>query len=131
MLSTADRCVRNRRLSALLRDLVVKRITECDTVPLPGSDVCVQATQVVHAFAEDVKGGCRDVPVPYSDFSCAQQKGWGKCGEYFMRGYCDLTCGRCGSEGGSNNEKEVAAAAASEGTSKEQFQAGRQAALEG
>ncbi len=39
-------------------------------------------------------GTCADTP-PAGGFTCAQQAGWGKCGEAWMQGYCDQTCGRC------------------------------------
>jgi hypothetical protein len=38
---------------------------------------------------------CTDA-YPFADgFSCAEQAAWGKCGEPWMAGACDLTCGRC------------------------------------
>jgi hypothetical protein len=38
---------------------------------------------------------CHDVPTP--GYTCAQQRGWGKCGAAWMKsgGYCAHTCGRC------------------------------------
>ena len=39
--------------------------------------------------------GCTDEPPPGSQHSCAEQRGWGKCGERFLRGYCRRSCGRC------------------------------------
>ena len=39
---------------------------------------------------------CQDVPPPGSSpYSCAQQAGWGKCGESWMKGYCNSSCKRC------------------------------------
>ena len=38
---------------------------------------------------------CADVPPPPGQYTCAQQKGWGKCGASFMVGYCLVTCGTC------------------------------------
>jgi ShK domain-like len=32
---------------------------------------------------------------PSKDYTCAQQKAFGKCNEAFMKGYCNNTCGRC------------------------------------
>jgi hypothetical protein len=41
--------------------------------------------------------GCTDVRPPGSQqYTCAQQKGWGKCGESWMKGYCKVTCNTCG-----------------------------------
>ncbi|AUX47818.1 uncharacterized protein SOCE26_093420 [Sorangium cellulosum] len=40
-------------------------------------------------------GTCTDTP-PDSRYTCAQQAGWGKCSETWMRGFCDRSCGRCG-----------------------------------
>jgi len=37
---------------------------------------------------------CVDVPVP-GPYSCAQQAGWGKCGEPWMQGFCQQTCNTC------------------------------------
>src|SRR5690606_24023166 len=52
----------------------------------------------------DVSGGqggegsteCVDEPVPGDSYTCAEQAGWGKCDEEWMRGYCNLSCARCG-----------------------------------
>jgi len=38
---------------------------------------------------------CPDVSPPGRAYSCAQQAGWGKCGETWMRGYCNYSCKRC------------------------------------
>jgi ShK domain-like len=38
---------------------------------------------------------CTDV-APSKDYTCAQQKGFGKCNEAFMKNYCNKSCGRCG-----------------------------------
>lgn len=37
---------------------------------------------------------CQDV-APDSTYTCAQQKGWGKCSESWMQGYCKKACGQC------------------------------------
>ncbi len=38
----------------------------------------------------------RDVPPPTAtEFTCAQQAGWGKCKETWMANYCNIACGRC------------------------------------
>lgn len=39
-------------------------------------------------------GACTNIP-PDSTYTCAQQAGWGKCGESWMQGYCNQSCGRC------------------------------------
>ena len=44
------------------------------------------------ALATDVL--CQDNP-PDSSFTCEQQASWGKCGETWMQGFCDYSCGRC------------------------------------
>ena len=40
-----------------------------------------------------------DQPAPSSaslpDFPCKDQAAWGKCGEWWMAGKCDRSCGRC------------------------------------
>jgi hypothetical protein len=43
-------------------------------------------------------GSCSDT-APDGNYSCAQQKEWGKCGDAFMQGYCNMSCGRCGAQG--------------------------------
>jgi len=37
---------------------------------------------------------CSDIP-PSSDYTCAQQAAWGKCGETWMQGYCCYSCHAC------------------------------------
>jgi mannan endo-1,4-beta-mannosidase len=37
---------------------------------------------------------CNDSP-PSADYSCEQQKGWGKCNEWWMKGHCESACGVC------------------------------------
>jgi len=37
---------------------------------------------------------CSDNP-PDTSYTCAQQKGWGKCGESWMQGHCCKTCFDC------------------------------------
>ncbi len=56
---------------------------------------------------------CADETPPGATYGCQQQAQWNKCGEDFMQGYCDKSCGRCqaapgssgssGSSGGSSN----------------------------
>ena len=42
------------------------------------------------------RNSCGDVP-PTSDYSCKQQKEWGKCDRPWMKegNFCATTCGRC------------------------------------
>ena len=40
---------------------------------------------------------CADVAPPPGQYTCAQQKGYGKCGASWMVGYCLVTCGTCAS----------------------------------
>ncbi len=42
---------------------------------------------------------CTDVPPAGSDYTCAQQAQWGKCGEPWMADFCDASCGRCDQAG--------------------------------
>eukprot|EP01025_Chloroclados_australasicus_P028241 TRINITY_DN2800_c0_g1_i1.p2 TRINITY_DN2800_c0_g1~~TRINITY_DN2800_c0_g1_i1.p2 ORF type:complete len:471 (-),score=88.17 TRINITY_DN2800_c0_g1_i1:375-1787(-) len=51
--------------------------------------------------AEDASGcPCNDDPPPDESgivqYTCQQQKDWGKCEESYMSGYCECTCGVCG-----------------------------------
>jgi len=39
-------------------------------------------------------GSCSDNP-PNSQYTCAQQASWNKCGESWMQNYCHKSCGRC------------------------------------
>ena len=54
------------------------------------------------APAPACEGGCCDVAPPGSTYSCEQQAAWGKCGEAWMAGFCDLSCGRCASSSGAD-----------------------------
>ena len=47
------------------------------------------------APAPACEGGCCDGAPPASTYSCQQQAAWGKCGEAWMAGFCDFSCGRC------------------------------------
>jgi hypothetical protein len=49
---------------------------------------------------------CDDVP-PDSTFTCSQQKAWGKCGEPWMQGKCNKSCGHCSGSGESNQCDDV------------------------
>ncbi len=40
-------------------------------------------------------GACTDDP-PDNQYTCAQQVGWGKCNETWMKGKCNKSCKRCG-----------------------------------
>jgi hypothetical protein len=58
------------------------------------------ATATVASSSKAGAAGCTDAAPPGS-FTCAQQKGFGKCDEAFMTqgNFCAATCGRCsGSE---------------------------------
>ena len=43
--------------------------------------------------APDPEPTCSDIAP--GDYTCGQQVGWGKCGELWMDGFCDRSCGRC------------------------------------
>jgi len=47
-------------------------------------------------FVAAEEGDCTDIPTP-DEYTCEQQKGWGKCNADFMvkGGFCAKTCGRC------------------------------------
>jgi hypothetical protein len=51
------------------------------------------------------EGGCTNTP-PDDKYSCADQAKWGKCGEPWMKGHCDRSCGRCGSAPKSNQSSK-------------------------
>jgi hypothetical protein len=46
------------------------------------------------AAVANVPAKCADV-APSKDFTCTQQKAFGKCNESFMKGFCNNSCGRC------------------------------------
>jgi len=38
---------------------------------------------------------CTDTPPAPGTYTCAQQAGWGKCGDDFMKGFCCKSCFKC------------------------------------
>jgi hypothetical protein len=83
-------------------DLIESRIAECGDIPLANSKVCNETTgggEGAHAFSAE----CDDIPPPDTDFSCEQQSNWGKCTEYWMKGYCRQSCGECENDDDDNN----------------------------
>ena len=44
-----------------------------------------------------------DATPPGSQYSCSQQASWGKCGESWMQGYCNSSCGRSDNNNNNNN----------------------------
>ena len=55
----------------------------------------------VISFGDNDQGVCSDIPPPSpsgKDWTCEDQKGWGKCSERWMwdNRYCETTCGFCG-----------------------------------
>ena len=67
------------------------------TVPgkIPASCLSVQLQSVRTLNYACSAAACADVAPPPGQYSCAQQKGWGKCGASWMAGYCLVTCGTC------------------------------------
>jgi hypothetical protein len=59
----------------------------------PGSEPGTSAPGFVIA---EQGGDCKDIPTP-DEYTCEQQKGWGKCTADFMveGGFCAKTCGKC------------------------------------
>ncbi|PRW45172.1 hypothetical protein C2E21_6268 [Chlorella sorokiniana] len=67
--------------------------------PTSPSPLTAAATQSVPEPAAPATPTCADDDVPPTkEFSCAQQKAWGKCDMCWMvrKGYCRFTCGYCG-----------------------------------
>ena len=56
-------------------------------------DAAADTTPDARTSAADASS-CTDVP-PDDTYTCGEQVGWGKCGEPFMAGHCDRSCGRC------------------------------------
>ena len=44
------------------------------------------------------------------DFPCKDQAAWGKCGEWFMAGKCNRSCGRCDAQDGSCTDERPSGA---------------------
>ena len=53
---------------------------------------CPGATQLV--AAGPLASTCTDIQPP-GDFTCSQQKSFGKCDADFLKAYCAATCNRC------------------------------------
>ena len=56
-------------------------------------DTCAPAPPVVPVKPQPTPP-CSDTPPP-GQYTCAQQKSWGKCSADFMRGFCCKTCWGC------------------------------------
>lgn len=70
-----------------------------DVVTLPSQAVSNPTNQVTAKVIgqRDIStsaSSCTDNP-PDTQYTCAQQAGWGKCGESWMQGHCNYSCGRC------------------------------------
>jgi hypothetical protein len=59
----------------------------------PG-DAALDGSSAGEATGQAPTAACTDVP-PDAQFTCAEQAGWGKCGEAWMQGSCNASCGRC------------------------------------
>jgi hypothetical protein len=55
---------------------------------------CAAAHALMTSPVSTAAATCADV-APSKDFTCTQQKAFGKCNESFMKGYCNRSCGRC------------------------------------
>jgi hypothetical protein len=70
-------------------------------------------SSLANKFPSVSAGGCNNNPPKPNpgqrQYSCEEQKGWGKCNERWMRGFCEVTCGTCnsnGNNGGNNNNND-------------------------
>ncbi|KAL0040868.1 hypothetical protein WJX79_008001 [Trebouxia sp. C0005] len=65
-------------------------------VPKNGKSVPAAPTTPSGSSSSSSSGSCSDNP-PSKQYSCAQQKSFGKCNQSFMTqgNYCAKTCGRC------------------------------------
>ncbi len=70
------------------------------TASCAGPEITEETWAGTEPYAVEASGTCSDVP-PDDRYSCAQQAGWGKCNETWMRGHCDSSCGRCRAQGAS------------------------------
>eukprot|EP01026_Neomeris_dumetosa_P077677 TRINITY_DN8388_c0_g1_i1.p1 TRINITY_DN8388_c0_g1~~TRINITY_DN8388_c0_g1_i1.p1 ORF type:complete len:418 (-),score=57.32 TRINITY_DN8388_c0_g1_i1:1701-2954(-) len=77
--------------------------------------VVVLASLLIGVVIADVQEECYCIDVsPGTNYSCLEQKLWGKCDEEWMiqQGYCDYTCSRCNCIPQSSTVDEVAQAQA-------------------
>ena len=71
-------------------------LRQADAIEENGNTVPSLTPEPEPAPAPACEGGCCD-DAPTSTYSCQQQAAWGKCGEAWMSGFCDFSCGRCAS----------------------------------
>jgi len=77
------------------KDIIHTRITECQ-LPVAGDEECEGLYDDAVATTT-AAGGCADEYPPDVDtqYTCADQAGFGKCDESWMEGYCLLSCEKC------------------------------------
>eukprot|EP01026_Neomeris_dumetosa_P000212 TRINITY_DN1004_c0_g1_i4.p1 TRINITY_DN1004_c0_g1~~TRINITY_DN1004_c0_g1_i4.p1 ORF type:complete len:691 (+),score=108.86 TRINITY_DN1004_c0_g1_i4:256-2073(+) len=76
---------------------VVAKATASSYARIAGGDEQAVGRAVVQALTSDeldCPSTCNDNP-PNDDYTCAQQKEFGKCGDEFLVGYCECTCETC------------------------------------
>lgn len=78
-------------------DVLMQMANSADVDADAGADADADAD--ADAEAAVAVTGCNNSP-PDNKYTCVQQKEWGKCGESWMKGHCELTCGTCNSGGG-------------------------------
>ncbi|KAJ3051766.1 hypothetical protein HK097_007229 [Rhizophlyctis rosea] len=63
----------------------------------PGSTVAAASAPAdSSSSAQSTEEKCDDY-YPYTDgYTCQEQASWGKCTMYWLNGYCNRSCGRCG-----------------------------------
>ena len=112
------------------KDIIHQRIEEC-SLPIAGDERC---EGLYDDAGSSVQGDCEDEYPPDVDsqYTCEDQARFGKCGENWMQGFCNLSCERCeaaAAEGGENQEQEnqedkegdAAKAAASDGECTDEY----------
>jgi hypothetical protein len=77
------------------KDIIQQRIKECQ-LPTAGDEACDGLYDDAIATTT-AAGGCADEYPPDVDtqYTCADQAGFGKCEESWMAGYCLLSCEKC------------------------------------
>lgn len=91
------------------KEIIHTRIEECG-LPVAGDDKCagLYDDSDVGKAASVADGPCNDTYPPDVDtqYTCEDQANFGKCGESWMQGFCQLSCEKCDPAATSNDEEE-------------------------
>ena len=92
---SCGRCTTTSQDSAGVGGLHTLYAVPCFVV-LTVQQATLRAWLLLHSHNLPVpEAACVDVAPNGTNYTCAQQKSFGKCNAAFMAGYCKVTCGRC------------------------------------